>query len=160
MRYGEEAEGGSLRFLLRKRMNAPPILFRINLNHSLHWVSWGQFTVLTGVLLQSKLVLELHCMAYVCAEFDTKRLFSHSSLKAYIFENLILRGRPSNMFWDITNSLEANPGPTFHVHRELTLMDMLCPSVKLVKWFLHISYIQEFLMRDEVKNFNVVTHTF
>ena len=34
-----------------------------------------------------------------------------------ITENQILRGVPTIMICDITNSLEANPGPIFNLHK-------------------------------------------
>lgn len=66
--------------------------------------------------------------------------FSLSSLK-----NLILRGGAYQMIYDITNSLEANPGAEFSKHecdvekleasrrqtgRENFVGDILCPAVK------------------------------
>lgn len=49
----------------------------------------------------------------VCAEFDTRRLFSHPSPKVRMFTVLIeyLIFRSMSMICDITNSFSANPGP-------------------------------------------------
>ena len=65
-----------------------------------------------------------------------------------LIENLIVRGGPTGMICDITNSLEANPGPVGNLHKydvetwstetKIGLFsevgDILCPAVKLLKW--------------------------
>lgn len=46
----------------------------------------------------------------VCSEVDTSTLIAHSNSERKS-ESLILGGGPSWTICDITNSLEANPGP-------------------------------------------------
>ena len=52
--------------------------------------------------------------------FETIKLHSNSLLNVYIFsavvQNLSLRGGPTNMLCDITNTLEADHGPIFSIH--------------------------------------------
>lgn len=97
----------------------------------------------------------------VGAQFGARGLFSPSLLKVCVFsaliQNLIQRGGATSMTCDITNSSEANPGPTFSsvmwklVHSSVLLL--IVPS-RLVKWNLFKSCVLIYIPH------NVDTHLY
>lgn len=85
-----------------------------------------RFWVIIKVPLHSKvlfyLVLTVECLSFtvqnpVCAVFENRKPSSHSRLKEKIVcvlvGNLILRGGAGSVNCDITNTVEANPGPVY-----------------------------------------------
>lgn len=102
------------------------------------------------------LVSTVQCLSFtvlngIYTVFETIKVLSNSLPKVYIFsvvvQNLSLRGGPTSMICDITNTLEANHGPIFSIHNLETYIrssKVKYEAVKLNMKYLHISRFWNF----------------